>query len=182
MALQTVPPHVYDTQDETEMSFVDTGELDYTPNPNSRRTTPAPSARPTSTSTSAHQHQAPTRTQHSHSHQRSTPQPFSSNNTRNPYINDSSTSADSLPSTIPIVSEPDLDRTDEERYDDEEPLFTGRLIQRRATQIRDTESSPDNVVLISSSSTSRGSLDKSQRLATLEQLREQRSQRQPRYP
>lgn len=181
MALQTVPPHVYDTQDETEVSFVDTGELDYTPNPNSRRTTPAPSARPPSTATSAHQHQAPTRTQHSHSHQRSTPQPFSSNNTHNHYINDSSTSADSLPSTIPIVSEPDLDRTEEERFGDEEPLFTGRLIQRRATQIRDTDSSPDNVVLISSSSTSRGSLDKSQRLATLEQLREQRSQRQSRY-
>ncbi|KAK4516414.1 uncharacterized protein ATC70_011386 [Mucor velutinosus] len=179
MALQTVPPHVYDTQDETEVSFVDTSELDYTPTPHSIRTTPAPSTRPSSTSTSAHQHQTPLRTQQSstpqqsHYHQRSTLQPPASSNTHTHHIHNSSASTNSLPSTVPIVSE-------EEGYDDEEPLFTGRLIQRRATHIQDTESLPDNIVLISSSSTSRGSLDKSQRLATLEQLREQRSQRQER--
>ncbi|KAF1797269.1 Rad9-domain-containing protein [Mucor lusitanicus] len=204
MALQTVPPHVYDTQDETEMSFVDTSELDYTPMPHSRRTTPAPasSARPPipSTSTSSHpQHQTSPRTQQStnpqqghysqgsnprqsdyqqsttppqsHYHQRSAPQqPSTSSNTRTHYMHDSTAPTDSLPSTVAVTSE-----------DDDEPLFTGRLIQRRATQIRDTGNSPDNGILISSSSTSRGSLDKSQRLATLEQLREQRSQRQTRY-
>ncbi|KAI8642532.1 Rad9-domain-containing protein [Parasitella parasitica] len=43
LALQSVPPHVYDSQDEPdEVSFVDTHELDYTPSSNSRRLTPTP--------------------------------------------------------------------------------------------------------------------------------------------
>ncbi|KAL9540270.1 hypothetical protein MBANPS3_009780, partial [Mucor bainieri] len=206
MALQTVPPHMYDTQADTEISFVDTSELDYTATPSSRGPTPAPSTRHPSASTSNHPNHASSRTEPSHQQQRSTshqsyqqqsatshqgyqqqsstshghrqqssiPQQAStSSNTHTHYIHDSPTPSDSLPSTIPVRSQDP---------EDEEPLFTGRLVQRRATRIRDADdSSAENAVLISSSSTSRGSLDKTQRLERLEELREQRTQRQARY-
>ncbi|CAO0795449.1 unnamed protein product [Mucor circinelloides] len=178
MVLQTVPPHVYDTQVETdEVSFVDTNELDYTPTSNSRRTTPASASRLPPIAT--HQQQTSPRTQQSKYRHRPTTQLSTSNNSHTNYIQNSSASTSSLPSTAPIASETDTNHTEEE--EDEEPLFTGRLIQRRATQIRDREGIADDIVLISSSSTSRGSLDKSQRLMTLEQLKEQRSQRQKQY-
>lgn len=179
MVLQTVPPHVYDTQVETdEVSFVDTNELDYTPTSNSRRTTPASTSRLPPIAT--HQQQTSPRTQQSKYRHRPTTQLSTSNNNHTNYIHNSSASTSSLPSTAPIASETDTNHTEEEE-EDEEPLFTGRLTQRRATQIRDRESIADDIVLISSSSTSRGSLDKSQRLMTLEQLKEQRSQRQKQY-
>jgi hypothetical protein len=180
MALQTVPPHVYDTQDEPEeVSFIDTHEFDYTPSPSRpRRSTPT-SASTARSHSSGQQHQQRS-TQRGDRHDRSIPQPLTSTSINMHYINNSSVSTNSLPSTVAIVSEPDQTHTEEEG-DDEEPLFTGRRVQRRIAQPRDTQSSPEDLILVSSSSTSRGSIQKSQRLATLDQLREQRSHRQSRH-
>lgn len=180
MALQTVPPHVYDTQDDPEeVSFVDTHELDYTPPPSRpRRSTPTPAS--TSRSHSSGQQHQQQYMQRSDHHDRPIPQPSTSTNNNTHYINNSSVSTNSLPSTVAIVSEPDQTHTEEEG-DDEEPLFTGRRVQRRIAQPRDTQSSPEDLILVSSSSTSRGSIQKSQRLATLDQLREQRSHRKSRH-
>lgn len=181
MALQTVPPHVYNTQDEPEeVSFVDTHELDYTPPPSCpRRSTPTPTSTSRSHSSGRQQHQQRS-TQRGDRHDRPITQPSTSTSINMHYINNSSVSTNSLPSTVAIASEPDQTHTEEEG-DDDEPLFTGRRIQRRIAQPRDTQSSPEDLILVSSSSTSRGSIQRSQRLATLDQLREQRSHRQSRH-